>query len=759
MLPILTTLHMDLPAFLHSFSTRVIATVPLTALSALSTCAQKYSLELEAAAKSGTWPAQHAIKGMTIRRESHPRKQARPSSFWSLWLVLCLFFLPAASPAEIAVEMALGLDPSLVAWARNDQLLISISDLGEVRVWETATGNLLHTLPSSGVPLAKHLVASSDGEWIGTLENGKAIITNRRTRKVAWSSDEVATELTGLTSSSVTLAFADREGYTGRVARLQWPEGKVVAQWQAPSNSICASVHSISQGRTAVCMSGRTTYILDKDLLESARIAPQQPKPFYYSHGTSQASWISLATSSGALLANADEPEKGFQVVESLRGRTYLPSPDGSLWLGGTLGRWAVYDRNGKSIAAADLLGKVFEEGVAWSADSGTLAVPSSNGIQLINARTGKLVRKFGTKHLGDRVVDVRESTALSSAGGMLAIKTPEGDWSIVDCHHPLEWKTASDVASPQPRDSSSIDSFILSTPTGWQRYEYGTVEPLEVQWESSVFDVQCIGDSVWLRSNSEMTVHSFSHGKKAAIQSFPLFIGTGWLASPDAQWVLHQDQDEKKLVLRRAPDWQAVAEFTLPRCLPQALLVSADGGHIGWIDSERHWWSYAVGSAGPENKLTLPSGTYTDGFTHSSAPSLAVSWQILKSPFTGIVVDAEGRMKYQIGSWKHFTDETGLMPVGFGPSQKHLWLCGQGARPILVDLATGQPLLRLHFLAKGVTLWEMASGNYYGPEAAKAYLRWTDLDTTRPLSAAELAAVWREEALANVLKAYMDRK
>jgi WD40 repeat protein len=674
------------------------------------------------------------------------------SGFLSFWLGLWLWLMTATCHAEIAVQMTPAQDPYLLVWARNDQLLISRSDRGLVHVWETATGRLLQTLRPGG-EVADVLTASPDGEWIGTLVEGRAAIINRKTRAVAWASREFVVAMTDLTSSSVTLAF------TGRAARIQWPGGKVLAEWKAPSNSTCASIHSLSQGRSAVCLSGRTTYILNRDLLETAMIAPQKPDPFYFSHSSSQGAWISLCTFQGAHLANADEPERGFQVIKSLRGRTFLPSPDGNLWFGGATGRWAVYDRDGNSLTALALLEDVFEEGVAWSADGGTLAVPSSDGIQLIDARTGVLIRKFGVKHLGSVVLDAEESTALSSAGLTLAMRTPTGDRSILDCRKPLEWKSSFVAAPPQPSSKARIDSLILSKQGGWHRYENGRLEPLKIRQSSSVFDIQSIGDSLWLRSNDEMTVHSFGPGREALNRSFPLSVVKCCEASPDAQWALHQSQDERQLMLRRAPNWQVVAEFTVPKGQPRALLASADGSEIGWIDSERRWWSYGPGSAAPQHKLTVPGNGHMDWFTHSSAPNLAVGWRVFTSPFNGVVIDAKGQVKHQIRSWRHFTDEIDLFPLGFGPSQKHLWLCGSGARPILVDLALGQPLLRLHYFADGVALWEMASGKFFGPEAAKAYLRWSDLYSTRALSASELAAVWSERALSAVLNAYLNER
>lgn len=204
----------------------------------------------------------------------------------------------------------------------------------------------------------------------------------------------------------------------------------------------------------------------------------------------------------------------------------------------------------------------------------------------------------------------------------------------------------------------------------------------------------------------------------------FPLDIGLRCIFSADGRHALcDAPADKQEFVLRKGPKWEVAG------VIPQGpndgnlttVWVAPDQQSLTWMgltslnryDFKTRQRTELV-ARGPYNVM-VPE-------THASAPD----WFLISSSFSNpalyrIRSARDGAVLHESKPWLAFADELDLRVVGVSSNKRGLWLCGSGSRPILVDLETGQPVLRLHVFADSTYLWETPDERVAGSPDAKS--------------------------------------
>lgn len=671
--------------------------------------------------------------------------------------LVAVVLLSTHSPGEsrLLIQSAPALNPYRIQWAAGDKLLVSKSRRGEIRVWKSDSGTLLQALPPVD-PMGSEIAVSTDGSMIAGIRNGRAVVMQRLTGGTVWEDDDPETcSIARLEPPFLTIASSSL------VKRVDFTKGTITQQWNVDGDNGLKQIALLSEGATAVFMNDRTAVMLDKDFKEARRIQSDEKAPYYF--GVAAGDSLALATFSGVFVASIKGNENHWRkATASPAAYGVRLSPDGlALAVGNTKGTVTI--RSTKDLKELWQTSPI--QGVndlAWSFDQSKLAfATSSAGIVVLDAKSGEKLQSFGAEQ-GIDPLDVADRILFDGRAQWLGIlreddifvhvPLPDGDVRFFNSKQAVQPAT-------RPQPESAQDLILPKSPRIRFQNDGRLIEKL-VRSSVEVFDSgSCGADGIYFRDNNHVFIHRTAGGKTEKEGMFALGVGLRCVFSGDGSLAVHEAPGDKpEYIVRRAPTWDVMG--VIPKT-PEgknlsSLWMSPDYQWLTWLDDSCRMIRYdfktsrrteLIPSAGSDNMMVSEQ--------HASAPD----WFLVFSSFNNparyrIHAARDGSVLHESKPWRAFADELDLRVVGVSSNKRGLWLCGSGSRPILVDLKTGQPVLRLHVFKDSTYLWETPEGKVAGSLDAKSRCLFVTDDGMTAISDVNLMK-WDPEGVKAVLRSY----
>lgn len=626
---------------------------------------------------------------------------------------------PFSTMAAIVVENAGGCDPYQIQWAASDKLLVTKSRRGEVRVWHPETGTMLQALPAAD-EMGTSIQLNDKATLVATSRVGYATVTERLSGKTIWQSQTTDVSRFGmLTDRTITLLGTDG------VRILDYRNNKILASWKLEGEGFCYHLGILGKGRIAVALSNRNVVILDENTLTPMSIIKSAlNKPFYGASFASKGSRIALATFNGVTLADSDQPLKGYHpVTGTLAAYGVALSETGDKIAIGTPGGIEIRNSESGEVLLTRKLG-VSINSMAWTKDDSQLAIASSDhGILVINAATGDVIRSFGEPVCFDQLPR-GPNCAVSNDGRVIALIDEKKRLTTIDLAEGTS--TVAEFGFTDSPDAMGFDPgnlLLVHGSSSCVRFNAKGERLGSIRIEGTGLGGGLFGSNgSWLRSTRQLEIFKWNDHEAVKTGSFPLEVGQRCEISRDGAlaWVREND-DPMKLIIRKAPAWdiQTVAEKVEGGPAVGALIVHEGGRKLSWIDDNDRLVSYDVEANLATVMRELPRDSAARIITSNSVPDWFVCSPILTNPPSYRVVSANsGETVFESQKWDAFEEEVDLVPVNVTPDGKHLWLCGPAGHPILVNLKTGKPELRIHTWSDGGIVFERPDQKFAGDES-----------------------------------------
>lgn len=675
--------------------------------------------------------------------------------FSLIYLFGCLA-APIASVAQAKPRMIIQNSPSLapyrLTWAANDQLIVTKSRRGELRVWST-DGTLLQSL----APLDhtdSSVTTSSDGRFLAGCGQGKAMVIDRIKDLVLWESKTAEiVSIADLEPPWVTVATS------AMVQRINFETDEVSSDWKPRQDEGVKQITALPGG-LAVFIHNRSAVVLDKQLSEKQRV--QHVRPGQYYSGASGGGTLALSTFDGAYLVTPAAGEQQWQGISSKPAIATAISPDGTSLavcsLPGSLDIYSVSDpKEPRHIEGVNEV-----SAIAWSADGTRLALATTQqGIVICNVKSGQVLRRFGAA-AGMEPLDVADKVTMSGDSAVITmVKEDEAVSCVSLTEGSVQRFDPNQAVQPPTRTASAANSdIILLTPSGLRFQRDGRLIEKFGPASSLLFDSgPCGGHATYFRNNSSVTVFSVTAEGSAETGSFPLGVGLRCVFAADGSTAIHDDSPGAELIVREAPSWKIAAK--IPKA-PGHYSVAAIARERSpdaytWLDDRGGIHRYEIANS-QVTSLRAPGSLDCPLFRSCVLPA---DWFITQRPFSNpidfaIHATKDGRLLHQKKPWKAFTDEIDLEVIGVSKNRRGLWLCGHAGRLILVDLESGQPVLRLHLFGPGEYLWETPDGEVGGSSEILAHKQCYFLSPDGMSAKPEPQAVqWRATLAEDVLKGF----
>jgi hypothetical protein len=665
-------------------------------------------------------------------------------------------WLAATSHGEcrLLIQSAPALDPYRIQWAAGDRLLVSKSRRGEIRVWNSDSGACVQALPPVD-PMGAEILVSPDGSMIAGIRNGRAVVVNRLTGRNVWEDlDSETLSIARLDPPFLTIASGKL------VKRVDFAKQTITHRWNVDGDEAVKEIDFLNDGATAVFLHDRTVVVLDKNFEEAGRITAHESGPYYF--GGAAGETLVLATFGGVFVASIKEKEKLWRkVTPSPAAFGVRLSPDGlELAVGSANG--AVTIRS--TVDLKELWQSPPIHGIndmAWSSDQSKLALATdSEGIVVLDVKSRGKLQVFGSAQgidpleVADRVLfDGRAQWLgiLREDGGFVHVSLPDGDLRVFDTKQAVQPAT-------RPQTESVHDLILPKTPSLRFQNDGRLIEKLAPP-SRKVFDSgTCGADGIYFRDKVQVHIYRTDRGKTAKEGMFPLAVGLRCIFSEDGRHALHDAAaDKNEYILRKAPAWEVAG--VIPKRPDDNTLdatwIAPDRQSLTWIGSNRmnrhdfntHQRTNLIPILDADNVL-LPG-------THASAPDWFLVFSSFSNPGLYRIHSAvDGTVLHESKPWRSFTDELDLRVVGVSSNKRGLWLCGSGSRPILVDLETGQPVLRLHVFKDSTYLWETPDEQVAGSPEARSKCLFVSDDGMKTIGHVNLLN-WNPERVKATLRSY----
>jgi len=116
-----------------------------------------------------------------------------------------------------------------------------------------------------------------------------------------------------------------------------------------------------------------------------------------------------------------------------------------------------------------------------------------------------------------------------------------------------------------------------------------------------------------------------------------------------------------------------------------------------------------------------LPKDKIQRCLTSASSPDWILGFSAYTNPPTYLILSqSSGTTLFESQPRDAFTDEVDLIPVAIAHDRKHLWLCGPTGHPILVNLETAKPVLRIHTWPDGGFVLETPDRRFHANAAGR---------------------------------------
>jgi len=652
------------------------------------------------------------------------------------------------------IQSAPALDSYRVQWAAGDKLLVSKSRRGEIRVWSAESGALLQVLAPVD-PMGSKIAVSPDSSLIAGIRNGRAVVMERMTGANIWEDGDPGTQsIARLEPPFLTIAS------TSSVKRVDFTKGITTHRWNVDRDKSVKEIDLLNDGLTAVFLHLRTAIILDKDFNEIGRINSDQAVPYYF--GTAAGDTLALATFDGVFMASIKDGGNQWRKATLTPAVSGLQvSPGGlELAIGNSNGAVAI-----RSTADLNVLRQTPPiqgiNDIAWSSDQSKLALATSPaGIVVLDAKSGEKLRSFGAEQ-GIDPLEVSEKVLFDGQAHWLGMIRENGEF----IHVPLtdgkvsffNLKQAVQPAT-RPQSESAHDLILPKIPRFRFQSDGRLIEKL-VPASADDFDFgTCGADGIYSRNKGHMFIQRTTGGVTEKEGMFALGFGLGCIFSADGRHALHDTRaDKPEYIVRKAPTWEVtgiIPKRPTDHSL-EAVWVAPDEQALTWIDSSGmnryDFKSQERTELIPRHRL----GNDTLSKTHATAPD----WFLVFSSFSNparyrIHAARDGAVIHESKPWWPFADELDLRVVGVSSNKRGLWLCGSGLRPILVDLETGQPVLRLHVFEDSNYLWETADKKVAGSPDAKSKCLFVSDDGLKAIKDVNLLT-WDPPGVETILQSY----
>lgn len=656
-----------------------------------------------------------------------------------------------AEPRMI-IQNSPSMDPYRLLWAGNDQLVVTKSRRGELRVWHK-DGTLLQSL-SPFDPMGSGIAASTDGRYLAGIRQGKASVIDRLKELVIWESKTAeVVSLDALDTPMVTVATS------AIVQRINFQTGEVVAEWKPRLDEGIKQIASLSDG-LGVFLHNRSTVVLDTQFVEKHRIEHARAGQYYA--GSAGGGSMSLSTFDGAYLATPVAGDRLWRVISSTPTFYTAVSPDGaSIAVSSAKSPLALY-------AVSDLQNPHRIEGlekvnsIAWSSDSTKLAVATEQqGVVICDVKSGQVLRRFGAA-AGMEPLDVSEKVEMTRDSGFITMVREDKTASCVSLiDGGVQRFDLNQTEHPPTRPDAEAKNDVIIAHTSVIRLQRDgrLIERLAPPSASAFVSGLCGNSIVHFRDDSTVRIFSLNGGSSAETGSFPLGVGLRCVFAADGSTAIHDDSAGAELIVREAPSWKIAAK--IPKAPGQysvaAIARERSPDAYTWLDDRGGIHRYEIANA----QVTLLRAPGSVDYPLFRSCVLPADWFITQRPFSNpidfaIYASKDGALLHQKKPWIAFTDEIDLEVIGVSKNQRGLWLCGHAGRPILVDLESGQPALRLHLFGPGEYLWETPSGEVGGSSEILARKQCRSLSPDGMSAKPEPQAVkWRPTLAEDVLKGF----
>jgi hypothetical protein len=556
-------------------------------------------------------------------------------------------------------------------------------------------------------------------------------VTERLSGKMIWQSPTSdARRFDMLTDRTLTLLGA--EG----VSMIDYRNDKILASWKPVGESFCNQMGSLGKGRIAVVLSNRNMVILDESTLTpqlTIESGSGVNKPFYRASFASKGTRIALATSDGVMLADSAQPAKGYhRLTRALAGYGVALSLTGDRIAIGIPGGIEIRNPDSGEILLTRNLG-VDINSLAWTEDGSQLAIASSDrGILVVDAATGDILRSFGQPVCFDSFPR-GPNCAVSNDGRLIALIDENKRLTTIDLVEGTS--TVAEFGftdSPEAMGFDAGNVLLVHGSASCVRFNAKGERLGSIRIEGTGLGGGLFGSNgSWLRNTRKLEIYKWTEHEAVMTGSFPLAVGQRCEISRDGTlaWVREND-DPMKLSIRMAPTWeiQKVAEKIAGGPAVGTLIARAEGRKLRWIDDDDRLVSYDARSNRATVVRQLQRDSATRVLTFPSVPDWFIcSPSLTIRPNYKVISSDSGETVFESHKWDSFEDEVDLVPVSVAPDGKHLWLCGPAGHPILVNLKTGKPELRIYTWSDGGIVFERPDQKFAGNDPGLRRVHWVN--------------------------------